>query len=215
MTRRRKSNAPPKIIEKELNSLFSPEWLRETAKETKFIQRERKIDPVLMFWTLVLGFGVQLQRTLASLHRRYEEEGDVHISRGSFYERFSPELTEFLHQCVLHGIENIANGPKRKLSEKLSSFSDIVIQDSTIIRVHEKLAHIWPATRTKKVAAGVKVSLVVSAVLDGVKNVAVHGERYSEVKTLRIGPWVKDRILLVDLGFYKHHAFARIAEYGG
>jgi hypothetical protein len=79
-------------VEADLNKLFSPEWLRKTAKETGLIKRERKIDPVLMFWVLVLGFGVQLQRTLASLHREYEETGKVHLSRGSFYERFSPEL---------------------------------------------------------------------------------------------------------------------------
>jgi len=28
-----------------------------------------------MFWTLSVGFGVQLQRTLASLRRLYKEEG--------------------------------------------------------------------------------------------------------------------------------------------
>jgi len=41
------------------------------------------------------------------------------------------------------------------------------------------------------------------------------GERTNDVKTLRIGPWVKDRILLIDLGFYKHQIFARIEENGG
>jgi IS4 transposase len=35
------------------------------------------------------------------------------------------------------------------------------------------------------------------------------------VKTIRIGQWVKDRILLIDLGFYKHNTFARIDENGG
>lgn len=215
MRRRRHTQGTSNVIERELNRLFPPDLLRQTSKDTGFIQRERKIDPVLMFWSLVLGFGIQLQRTLASLHRKYEEEGEVHISRGSFYERFSPELTEFLHRCVLHGIEDIANGPNRRLNDKLSGFKDIVIQDSTIIRVHEKLANVWPATRASKVAAGVKVSLVVSAVTDGVKSVAIHGERYSELKTLKIGPWVKDRIILVDLGFYKHLVFARIEEYGG
>jgi len=203
------------MIEKELNTLFSPEWLRETAKETGFIKRIRKINPVLMFWVLVLGFGVQLQRTLASLRRLYEERGKVSISRGSFYERFSPELVEFLHRCVLHGLENIAQKPNRKLKEKLKAFIDLVIQDSTIIRLNEKLAKIWPAVRSRKVAAGVKISLLVSAIADGPKRVALFGERKSEIKTLRIGPWVKDRILLIDLGFYKHLIFTRIKEYGG
>ena len=204
-----------RTIEEELNNLFSPEWLRETAKETGFIKRERKIDPALMFWSLVLGFGVQLQRTLASLRRLYEEKGEVHISRSGFYDRFTPELVKFLHACVLHGLENITQEPNRRLKDKLAGFKDLVIQDSTVVRLYKNLADQWPATRTKKVAAGVKVSLLVSAVADGVKRVALHGERTSEVKTLRIGPWVKDRILLIDLGFYKHQIFARIEENGG
>lgn len=32
---------------------------------------------------------------------------------------------------------------------------------------------------------------------------------------LRIGPWIKDRILLIDLGFYKHLLFAKIKDNGG
>lgn len=203
------------MIEEELNNLFSPEWLRETAKETGFIKRERKIDPVLMFWTLALGFGVQLQRTLASLRRLYEERGVVHVSRSSFYDRFTPELVSFLHACVLHGLEKITQEPNRVLKNKLAGFRDLVIQDSTIIRLNEKLAKIWPATRTKKVAAGVKVSLLISAVADGAKRVMLCGERTNDVKTLRIGPWIKGRILLIDLGFYKHQIFARIEENGG
>ncbi len=203
------------IIEEELSHLFSSEWLRDTAKETGFIKRERKIDPVLMFWTLVLGFGVQLQRTLAQLRRLYEERGEVHLSSGSFYERFSTELVRFLHECVLHGLENIAQGPKRVLNERFQRFKDLVFQDSTVVRVNEKLASKWPATRSRRIAAGVKVGMLVSAVADGPRRVALFPERTSEVKTLKIGPWVKDRILLIDLGFYKHQSFTRIKENGG
>ncbi|MFW6122588.1 MAG: IS4 family transposase [Petrotogales bacterium] len=203
------------VIEAELNKLFSPEWLRKIAKETGLIKRERKIDPVLIFWVLVLGFGVQLQRTLASLHREYEERGSIDLSRSSFYERFSPELVRFLHVCVVHGIENLAESYHHVLKEKLSVFKDLLIQDSTIIRVHEKLAKKWPAVRTRKAAADVKVSVLVSAVSDGVKRVMIYGERMSEIKTLRIGPWIKDRILLLDLGFYKHQVFTRVKENGG
>lgn len=209
------SKKKPRVIEEELNRLFSPEFLHKTAKETGFIKRERKINPILMFWSLTLGFGVQLQRTLASLRRLYEEKGEVHISSSSFYDRFTPELVKFIHACVLHGLENIAQGPNRALKDKLVGFKDLVTQDSTVIRLHETLADKWPAARTRKVAAGVKVSLLISAVADGPKKIALHGERTSEVKTLRIGPWVKDRILLIDLGFYKHNTFARIDENGG
>ncbi len=194
MAKRIQQPEKPRIIEEELNRIFSAEWLRETAKETGFVKRDRKIDPALMFWSLTLGFGVQLQRTLASLRRLYEEKGEIHISRSSFYDRFTPELVSFLHACVIHGLENITQNPSRVLKDKLVGFEDLVIQDSTIIQLHEKLADKWPAARTKKIAAGVKLSLLVSAVEDGPKRIALCGERTHEVKTLRIGPRIKYRI---------------------
>ncbi|WP_052301033.1 transposase [Methanothrix harundinacea] len=30
-----------------------------------------------------------------------------------------------------------------------------------------------------------------------------------------MGPWIKDQILLIDLGFYKYQIFTRIKENGG
>jgi len=65
------------------------------------------------------------------------------------------------------------------------------------------------------VAAGVKVSTLVSAIADGPKRIALYAEKTNELKTLKLGPWIKDRILLIDLGFYKHQIFARIEENGG
>jgi len=202
-------------VEHTLNRMFPPQWLRDTAKTTGLIKRDRIVDPVLMFWVLTLGFGVRLQRTLASLKRNYERTGKIRLSDSSWYERFTPELVAFLKACVTHGIEHLAQESNNKLSQKLKQFQDLLIQDSTIIRLHEKLHKKWPAARCRKIAAGVKVSLLVSAVSNGPKSVALFGERVSEVKTLRIGPWVKDRIILLDLGFYKHQVFQRIKENGG
>jgi len=195
--------------------MFPEEWLRETARETGLIKRERKIDPTIMFWVLTLSFGVRLQRTLASLKREYEKEAKTKLSDSSWYYRFTPELVEFLHQCVIHGIEELAKEPGRNLTKKLDLFNDVLIQDSTIVRLHSSLADKFPAARTRKVAAGVKVSILVSAIANGPKTVALYAEKTAEIKTLKIGPWIKDRILLVDLGFYKTQLFARVMESGG
>jgi putative transposase len=37
--------------------------------------------------------------------------------------------------------------------------------------------------------------------------VSLYAETTNDLKTLRIGPWIKDRILLIDLGFYKYQVF--------
>jgi hypothetical protein len=42
------------LVERELCKLFPPEWLRNKSKETNLIKRERKIDPVIIFWTLTV-----------------------------------------------------------------------------------------------------------------------------------------------------------------
>jgi hypothetical protein len=43
------------IFVKSLCMMFSVKWLRDAAKRTGFIKRERKISPEVFFWVLVLG----------------------------------------------------------------------------------------------------------------------------------------------------------------
>ncbi len=203
------------IIERDLCSMFSPEFLRKTAIETGLIKRERKIDAVVMFWVLTLNFGVRLQRTLASLKRSYEKESQDNLSDSSWYYRFTPELVAFLKACVLHGIEYLAQEQSHNINKKLIKFSDILIQDSTIVRLHASLSKLYPAARSKKEAAGLKVSILVSAKGNTPESVSLHSESTNELKTIRVGPWIKDKILLFDLGFYKYQLFSRIAENGG
>jgi putative transposase len=203
------------VIEKDLCTLLSKEWLKSAAKTSGMIIRERKIEAFEMLWVLVFSFGAHLQRNLASMKRKYETESKKKLANSSWYVRFTPELAEFLKMCVNHVIEQLAQEQNKVLNEKLTNFKDVLIQDSTIIRLHKSLAKKWPAARSKTVAAGVKVGMLVSAVANSPKSIGIYPERTSEMTTLRIGPWIKDRILLIDLGFYKHLLFSKIKQYEG
>lgn len=209
------SVAEQNFIEKDLCAMFSPEFLRKTAVETGLIKRERKIDAVVMFWVLALSFGVRLQRTLASLKRSYEKEAHEKLSDSSWYYRFTPELVAFLKACVLHGIEYLAQEQSYNLNKKLLEFRDVLIQDSTIVRLHTSLAKLYPAARSKGEAAGIKIAILVSAIGNTPESISIHSESTNELKTIRVGPWIKGKILLMDLGFYKYQLFSRIAENGG
>ena len=44
-----------RLIEEELNRIFSAEWLRETAEETGFVKRDREIDPALIALCVVVA----------------------------------------------------------------------------------------------------------------------------------------------------------------
>ena len=195
--------------------MFPEDFLRNTARETGVVKRERKIDVVILFWVITLGFGVRFLSTIRGLKRKYEEKAKITLSISSFHDRFTPEMVDFLRKCVLHAIEFQAQQTGRILNDKLKRFKDLVIQDSTIIRLHESLAKTWPAARSKRIAAGVKVSCIVSAVADSPSSVRIYPERTSEAKILRLGPWLKDIILLIDLGYFKYLFFDRIDRYGG
>ena len=92
MSKKRNQSEKPKVIEEELNTIFSAEFLEKTAKETGFIIRNRIINPLVMFWTLTFGFGVQHDRSFANLQRLYENKAKIKLSRSSFQDRFTPKL---------------------------------------------------------------------------------------------------------------------------
>ena len=98
---------------KYLVQMFPEEFLRNLAKKTGFIKRIRKIDPVIFFWVLTLGFGVDFLRSIRALERRYETEANIELSDGALYDRFTPELVAFLRECVLHAIE-FASAPEHR-----------------------------------------------------------------------------------------------------
>ena len=49
----------------------------------------------------------------------------------------------------------------------------------------------------------------------GAHSVQLSAERRNDSKLLRVGPWVKDRLLLFDLGYYGYWLFQNIARKGG
>ena len=205
----------PGEVEEALARLLPSEKIEQFARETGFVRRERKVNPIAFLWVLVLGFGVELHRHLQELKEGYVQRTDLPVSYPGFYLRFTPELSKFLKRCLEYALSELAHESGRELDPKLATFEDIVIKDSSVVRLHASLATKWPATRSRKVAAGVKVDTLVSVRANGPKSLALVGERTADIKLLKVGVWVKNRILLFDLGYYAHRLFAKIAERGG
>lgn len=166
--------------------------------------------------TLVSETGPEIQRTLEYLRDAYNRRTpDPILGAEGFYERFTPELVEFLRRCAAYGPTQLRAAPGNRLTPKLARFVDILIQDSTVIRLFPALARVFPATRSRGQAARVKVATLYCARANGPTRLELFGERTAEIDTLEVGPWVMDAILLIDLGFYKHQGFARIEENRG
>lgn len=200
----------------ELRSLFPSRWLEATAREVGWLQRRRRITPVAMFWTLVLGFGCGKERTLASLRRTYELETGDSLVPSSFYDRFTRPLVEFLRQAVARGCEQLCQrAAEGAVGEARARFDDIMGIDSTVLRLHDALSRHFPGTRTNHSPAAAKLHLVCSVLGRGPRSVKLTDERTHDARVRHLGAWVRGKLLLFDLGYYSFRAFSSIRRHGG
>lgn len=201
-------------LETTLRSCFPDAWLRETARAHGAVTRQRKVDIARFFWSLVLGFSAGRERTLTQLHRAFELGSGVALSRSGFYERFTPNLVVFLKAAVLHAVSIMAE-PSENLGGKLAGFRDLIVADSSVIRLRDALQKWFPACRTNSTQAAMKLHFVISVAGVSPKSLQVRGQRVHDSKLLRVGPWVSGRLLLFDLGYFGYRLFSRIDRNGG
>ena len=201
-------------IKEALNSCFSRKWIMKTAREVGWVKRQRKIDPVSFFWTLVLGFGTGVDRMIADLRRAYELATNTQLVPSGFYTRFTPSLVAFLKEAIRHASQTLAE-PVEKLKDVLKPFIDLVVIDSTVIRLHELLEKYYKACRTNHSKSALKLNMIISVFGISPRTVRIASERTWEGKLLRIGPWVKGRLILFDMGYSDYNLFARITKNEG
>lgn len=201
-------------IRETLRKLFPPSFLMMLAKTTGAVKRIRQVSPTDLFWTLVLGFGVGQVRTIAGLRRTYEKATGQTIEESSFYDRLNEGLARMLKGAVAHALKT-SLGVGRALRGPLASFSDVVLTDSTVIRLHDLLAKVFPACRTNHTKAALKAHAILSVTGAGKQSLKVTSERAHDGPVFRVGKWVHDRLLLFDLGYFRYQLFACIGRNGG
>jgi IS4 transposase len=202
------------------DQLLSYDFILEMARETGFVKRFRKLDPAYLVYILIFGNSSHIRPTFEEIYRRYVDFDDnpkfsYSISIQSFKKRFDQNMVNFLSKLLNHYINMMISKCPARLKSYAARFKDILIQDSSIIRLSQKLAGEFPAARTRNNGAGLKIHAVYSACAHSVKTIEITGERIHDSRMLRIGPAVKNNLLLNDLGYYSLKSFARIKEYGG
>ncbi|HLP68034.1 MAG TPA: IS4 family transposase [Rhizobium sp.] len=197
-----------------LLKLFPDALLRQWSKSTGAVKRLRKVDPVDFFWTLVLGFGVERDRTLAALRRRFILATGQDLEESAFQGRFTREWVKVLKRAAAQALE-VSFGPARALRGHLQVFKDVLMSDATVIRLHQLLESAYPGCRTNSARAAAKVHLIMNVTGASKQAIRITAERRHENHVLRVGKWIESRLMLFDLGYYDFKLFARIDQHGG
>jgi IS4 transposase len=197
-----------------LQKLFPHDFLIELAKATRAMVRMRKIGPVELFWTVVLGFGLGRQRSLSGLRRAFEKSTGTTVEESSFYDKFNAGFAKMLKQAAAHALDH-GVGVGRALQGHLAGFRDIVLTDSTVVRLHDLLKKKYPGSRTNHSKAAVKAHWVMSVSGAGKHSVRLTPGRRHDGPVFQVGKWVESKLLMFDLGYFRYQLFDCIARNGG
>lgn len=194
--------------------------MERKSRETGFLRRKRKLDPVYLVLVLIFGISNHQLPTMEETYRRYVDFDDSPhnqktIRNQSFRNRFNNRLVDFLKELLEHYIDQMCEQSPARLKGIVQSFKDILIQDSSIIRLSKKLYELHPAARSRDNSAGLKIHAVYSTVYHSIQSVVITTERTHDGKQLQIGPEVQNTLLINDLGYYSLKTFSKIHNFGG
>ena len=201
-------------IRRELRKVIPEAEVNRLARETGAVQRQRQVRIYDLVWVLVLGFATGRKRTLAALRRRYERQTGQTIEESSFYKRFSPGLARLFKVLLSQAFEE-CRGVGRGLAGPLAAFRDVILTDSTVIRLHDLLEKRFPACRTNHTKAALKAHAIMSVRGIGEHSIKVTAERDHDGPVFCVGPWVRGHLLMFDLGYFRYQLFASIGRNGG
>jgi len=197
-----------------LSRMYPTALLRRLARQTGAVRRHRRVDPVKLFWALILTLNNGRERSFAQLRRSYQRVSGTRVSASSFYNRFTPALTRFLHEALVVGLEKLSRC-SQGATAVLGEIRDVLCVDSTVLRLHDALAGCWPACRTNHTLAAAKLHLVLNVRGMGPQRLRITSERVHDGPVLRAGRWVQGRLLLFDLGYFRYSLFAAIDRQDG
>lgn len=197
-----------------VGSVLSGRRLNQLARELGVVKRQRKVRMIALIGAVVLGFATGAQRTLAGMRRVYEHTAGQTLAPSGFYARFSRELVQLLKRLVLDTMTQLEQ-QRPRLKHALARFQEVLVADGSLIQLHSSLAKSYPTVFPNKVGAAAKLHVVINVAGRSARSVQITSGSRHDSTILKVGSWVADKLLILDLAYRKGLLYKRIAEYGG
>lgn len=188
------------------------ERVEELAKETKFIQRVRKITGAAFAQALIFGWLQEPEVTVGGLTQILQRRA-VTISGPGLSERFTPQAASFLERLLQEVTQQQLQAEAVPIA-LLRQFSAVFVEDSSAISLPDQLAEVWrgcggsPGTSN----AGLKLFVrweVLHGKLDGP---CITDGRHSDKRSpLAVEELPAGSLAIADLGFWDVARFSQIA----
>jgi hypothetical protein len=198
-----------------LQSLFGS-FADAAARETGFVQRQRKVTGSAFLRTLTFGWLDTPEASLADLGD-IAETLDLAISRQGLHQRFTPEAFTFLWTVLQEALQRGLTAAQPVLP-LLNRFNGTYLLDSSTISLPACLAHLLPGCGGQapgEGAAACKVQLCIEIARGGLEDLVLLDGRTNDLECpVAHRPLPEGALRLTDLGFYDLGLLQRYSDEG-
>lgn len=201
---------PTKLKEIVLGALGA-EQLDKFARELGAVQRQSKVTMLEFVVALVLAARTSAGGRQAEAMRLFRDHlGGAKVARSSFYERFNRGLEALMEQLLSRALAQAALDPIR-LPPAISFVSDWEIQDSTTVKLDDRMMQLYAGTGDY---AQLKVHKRYSIGRGNLVSYSITSGLHHDSQELTLDESWRGKGLLVDLGYASHELLRACRQYG-
>ncbi len=184
------------------------------GRETKFIQRQRKLSGSSFVQTLVFGWLSNPEATLEELCQTAAILG-IQISPPGLSKRFTPQASDFLQKVLETAVSTVIASEPVAIPI-LARFNGVHLQDSSIVTLPDELAAVWVGcggSSGEKSSSSVKMQVRLDLNTGKLAGPYLRpGREHDQSYHLDNPP--KGSLLIRDLGYFALKEFKDLNEQG-
>lgn len=202
-----------------IQSIFAPSSLFSIARQVKFVERSRQLNPYYFLLAVVDTLGCQSKANLADIHRKYQAISGMSINYKPFHNQLKKEqCSDFIQQCfgmvmqhwVLHTLKltSLSTG-------EAFPFSQVKLHDGCSFQLHDGLQTQYPGRFKKRYPAAIELHVTMDLLSSSVDYLALGADTEPERPHAPKAQTLKDTLLLTDAGYFDRDEIAEIDKNGG
>ena len=198
-------------------SVLDEEVLNERGKELGLVKRERLITPFRLGLSVVASMATQQVRTIADLHRQFNELWKLDTDYNAFYKQLlKPIAPEFFLRTLSASMSQLTMKVLGfEDGAAFSEFNRLILHDGSSFALHDALANLFPGRFNAVSPAAVELHCTMDLLQDAPLIIALSPDTDSEHDYRPKPESLRGDLLLADRGYLDLTYLRDLDRHGG
>jgi len=199
-----------------VKSLFRPAAINQLARESKFVQRIRGLQPNQLLAALCHVLGTKSEANIADIHRALMSHSPSAPAYKPFHNQLKkPALKTFLQRVVSRMTEQLLLKPFAVSLPESTPFTHIHVHDGSTLKLHDALKDTFAGRFTKTMPAAMELHLTMDLLRGSVEYLGIDADKESERLYQPYANESAQVLHLMDAGYFDIGYVSNIKANGG